>query len=204
MPLVTVWEGLWSWGGWGRAAHRQSLLSRQRLHLWVIKSGRILLMDWFCVESWFVAWGQGNLSFSRLGKLWQLRLFGNSSRKFPHEIWKIAHLFCRAMLQFSSVQFSHSVMSDCLQPYESQQARPPCPSTTPRVCPNSCALSRWCHPTISSSVIPLSSCPKSLAASGSFPMSQLFASGGQSIGVSASASVLPMNTQDWPPLGWTG
>ena len=103
-----------------------------------------------------------------------------------------------------SVQFSHSVMSDSLRPHESQNARPPCPSPTPGVYPKSCASSRWCHPTISSSVVPFSSCPQSLPASGSFPMSQLFASGDQSIGVSTSASVLPMNTQDWSPLGWTG
>ena len=95
-------------------------------------------------------------------------------------------------------------MSDSLRPHESQHIRPPSPSPTPRVYSNSCPLSRWCHPAISSSVIPFSSCPQSLPASGSFPMSQLFASGGRSIGVSASASVLPMNTQDWSPLGWTG
>ena len=100
--------------------------------------------------------------------------------------------------------FSHSVMSDSLQPHETQHARPPCPSPTPRVHPNPCPLCWWCHPTISSSVVPFSSCPQSFPASGSFPMSQLFASGGQSIGVSASASVPPMNTQDWSPLGWTG
>jgi len=107
-------------------------------------------------------------------------------------------------VQFSSVQFSCSVVSDSLRPHELQHARPPCPSPTLRVHPNSCALSRWCHPAISSSVIPFSSCPQSLPASQSFPMSQLFIWGGQSIGVSASASVLPMNTQDWSPLGWTG
>ena len=101
-------------------------------------------------------------------------------------------------------QFSRSVMSDSLGPHESQHARPPCPSPTPGVYLNSCPLRRWCHPAISSSVIPFSSCPQSLPASESFPMSQLFAWGGQNIGVSASASVLPMNTQDWSPLGWTG
>ena len=106
--------------------------------------------------------------------------------------------------QFSSVQFSHSVMSNSLWPHELQHARPPCPSPTPGVYLNSCPLSRWCHPTISSSVIPFSSCLLSFPASGSFPMSQFFTSGGQSIGVSASTSVLPMNTQDWFPLGWTG
>ena len=105
---------------------------------------------------------------------------------------------------FSSVQFSRSVMSDSLRPHESQHTRPPCPSPTPRVHSNSCSLSRWCHPAISSSVVPCSSCPQSSQASGSFPVSQLFAWGGQSIGVSVSASVLPMNTQDWSPLGWTG
>ena len=105
---------------------------------------------------------------------------------------------------FSSVQFSSSVMSDSLRPHESQHARPPCPSQIPRVYSNSCPLSWWCHLAISSSVIPFSSCPQSFSASGSFPKSQLFAWGGQSIGVSASASVLPMDIQDWFPLGWTG
>ena len=104
----------------------------------------------------------------------------------------------------SSVQFNHSVMSDSLQPHERQHARPPCPSPTPGVYPNPCPLSAWWHPTTSSSVVPFSSCPQSFPASGSFQMSQLFTSGGQSDGVSASTSVLPMNTQDWSPLGWTG
>ena len=116
-----------------------------------------------------------------------------------------------------SFQFSLSVMSDSLWPHESPHARPPCPSSTPGVYSNSCQLSRWwvhhkfelatspwCHPTISSSVVPFSSCPQSFPASGSFQMCQLFTSGGKSIGVSASASVLPMNTWDWSPLGWTG
>ena len=108
-----------------------------------------------------------------------------------------------ALTFFSSVQFSHSVVSDSLRPRESQHARPPCPSPTPGVYSDSCPSSWWCHPDISSSVIPFSSCPQSLPASGSFPVNQLFAWGGQSIGVSASASVLPMNTQDRSPLGWT-
>ena len=95
-------------------------------------------------------------------------------------------------------------MSDSLPPHKSQHTRPPCPSPTPRVYPNPCQSSQWCHPAISSSVVPFSSCPQSLPASRSFPMSQLFAWGGQSIGVSASTSVLPVNTQDWSPLGWTG
>ena len=95
-------------------------------------------------------------------------------------------------------------MSDSSQPHELQHARPPCPSPTPGVHSDSCPSSRWCHPAISSSVVPYSSCPQSFPASGSFPMSQLFAWCGQSIGISASISVLPMNTQDWLPLGWTG
>ena len=106
--------------------------------------------------------------------------------------------------QFFLSQFSRSVVSDSWRPHESQHARPPYPSQTPGVYSNSCPSSRWCHPAISFSVIPFSSCPKSLPASGSFPMSQCFAWGGQSTGVSASASVLPMNMQDWSPLGWTG
>ena len=107
-------------------------------------------------------------------------------------------------VQFSSVQFSRSVVSDSLQPHESQHSRPPCPSPSPRVYPNPCSLSRRCQPTISPSVVPFTSCPQSFPVSGSFQMNQLFASGGQSIGVSASTSVLPKNIQDWFPLGWTG
>ena len=105
----------------------------------------------------------------------------------------------------SSVQFSSVAQSrPALRLHESQHARPPCPSPTPGIYSNSCPSSQWCHPAISSSVVPFSSCPQSLPASGSFPMSQLFTWGGQSTGVSASASVLPMNTQDWSPLRWTG
>ena len=106
-------------------------------------------------------------------------------------------------LFFTSVQFSRSVVSDSLRPLELQHARPPCPSSTPGVHQNSCPSNQWCNPAISSSVVPFSSCPQSLPASQSFPMSQLFTWGGQSIGVSASASVLQKNTQDWFPLGWT-
>ena len=116
-----------------------------------------------------------------------------------YSVWQILDI-----IQFSSVHFSHSVVSDSLRPHELQHTRPPCPSPTPGVHPNSRALSRWCHPAISSFVLPFSSCPQSLPASESFPMSQLFTSGGQSIGVSALASVLPMNTQGWSPLEWTG
>ena len=110
------------------------------------------------------------------------------------ETWR---LFCELL-------FSRSVMSDSLRPHRLQHPRPPCPSPTPRACSNSCSLSWWCHPTISSSVIPFSSCLQSFPASGSFPVSQFFASGDQSFGVSASASVLPMNVQDWFPLRLTG
>ena len=104
---------------------------------------------------------------------------------------------------FSSVHFSRSFVSDSLRPHESQHARPPCLSPTPRVHPNSCPSSRWCHPAISSSVVPFSSCPQSLPASESFPMSQLFTWGGQSIGVSALASFLPKKSQGWSPSEWT-
>ena len=105
---------------------------------------------------------------------------------------------------FSLVQFSRSVGSDSLRPHESQHSRPPCPSPTPGVHSNPRPSSPWCHPAISFSVVPFSSCPQSLPASESFPMSQLFAWGGQSTGVSALASFLPKNTQDWSPLEWTG
>ena len=104
----------------------------------------------------------------------------------------------------SSVKFSRSVVSNSLQPHKSQHARPPCPSPTPRVHPNSCPSSWWRHPAISSSVVPFSSCPKSLPASETFPMSQLFTWGGQSTGVSALASFLPKKSQDWSPSEWTG
>ena len=110
----------------------------------------------------------------------------------------------RGHAQFSSVQFSHSVLSDYLWPHGLQHGKPPCPSPNPRVYSNSRPLSQWCHPTTSSSVIPFSSCLQSFPASGSFQMSQLFISGGQSIGVWASTSVLPMNTQGWSPSEWTG
>ena len=110
---------------------------------------------------------------------------------------------CLLFIYFS-VQFSLSVVSDSLRPHGPQHTMLLCPSPTPRACSNSCPSSQWCHPTISSSVVPFSSCFQSFPASGSFPVSQFFASGGQSIGVSASASVLPMNIQDWFPLGWTG
>ena len=107
------------------------------------------------------------------------------------------------MTYLGSIKISHSVISDSLWPHGSQHARLPCPSPAPRVCPNSCPLSPWRHLTISPSVIPFFSCLQSFPTSGSFQMSHLFASGGQHIGLSASTSVLPMNSQDWSPLGWT-
>ena len=114
------------------------------------------------------------------------------------------HLFKGNFLKHCSAQFSHSVVSKSLRAHGLQHARPPCPSPTPRAYWNSCPLSWWCHPAISSSVVPISSHLQSFPASGSFHMSQLFTSGGQNIGVSASKSVIPMNIQNWFPLGWTG
>ena len=138
-----------------------------------------------------------------------------NDKEIRHEIWnmplcfkisQVVHVLYVASSHYLafSVQFSRSVMSDSLQPHELQHARPPCPSPTPRVHPNPCPLCWWCHPTISSSVVPFSSCPQSFPASGSFQMSQLSTSGGQSIGISASTSVPPLNIQDWSPLGRTG
>ena len=122
------------------------------------------------------------------------------SYKWSH----IIHDLCIWLPQFSSVQFSRSVVSDSLQPHESQHARPPCPSPSPRVHSDSRPSSPWCHPAISSSAVPFSSCPQSLSASESFPMSQLFAWGGQSTGASALALFLPKKSQGWSPLEWTG
>ena len=132
---------------------------------------------------------------------------------FIYYVCKISHTILHEKLkvnlpspsvQFSSVQFSHSVVSDSLQPHELQHTRPPCPSPTPGLSPNSCPLSQWCHLAISYSVVPFSTCLWCFPASGHFQVSQLFTSGDQSFGVSASTSVLPMNTQDWSALGWTG
>ena len=141
---------------------------------------------------------------------WKTHLSKHRSENPSYKLLRLSMLWYKWMFQsyfkmhnLYSVQFSCSVMSDSLQPHELQHARPPCPSPTPRVYPNSCPLSRWCHLAISS-VVPFSFCLQSFPTSGSFQMSQLFASGGQNIGVSASTSVLPMNTQDWFPLGWTG
>ena len=115
----------------------------------------------------------------------------------------IYDIFTLQIGKFSSGWFSHSVESDCLWPHGLQHARPPCPSPIPGAYSNSCPLSQWCHPTISSFVVPFSSCLQSFPASGSFEMSQFFPSGGQSIGVSASALILPVNIQNWFPVGLT-
>ena len=124
----------------------------------------------------------------------------------PNRINYFSVLFlCLVFIAISaSVQFSHSDVSNSLWPHGLQHTRLPCPSPTPGACSNSCPSSQWCHPTISSSVIPFSSCPQSFPASGSFQMSQLFPSGGQSTGVSALTAVLPVNNQGWFPLRWTG
>ena len=133
-------------------------------------------------------------------------LYGkNMDRLVWIEFWKcwITHEIHIVFTSLSSVQFSRSAMSDSLRPHEAQHTRPLCPSPTPGACSNSCPSSRWCHPTISSSVVPFASCLQSFPASRSFLRSQFFPSGGQSIGASASAFALPMNIQDWFPLGLT-
>ena len=140
----------------------------------------------------------------RYNLIWNIRLiFLGSITNKNKKIQGYDYVFLWILIEsISSVQFTHSVVSDSLWPHGLQHARLPCPSPTPGVYPNSCPLSWWCHPTISSSVILFSSCLLSFKNPGSFPVSQLFTSGGQSIG--ASASVLPMNIQDWFPLGWAG
>ena len=140
----------------------------------------------FCLHSWVGIYQ------------YEAETFSSKPLGYPEVLFQI-----RGLKIAQSVRFSHSAMSNSLWPHEWQHARPPCPSPTPGAYPNSFPLSQWCHLTISSSVVPFS-CPQSSSASGSFQMSQFFASGGQSIGVSASTSVLPMNTHDWSPLGWTG
>ena len=145
-----------------------------------------------CIQDVFIS---SDSFFFKLRYNWHITLC-----KFKVYNVLIWHIY---ILHYNSVQFSHSVVFDSLQPHEPQHARPPCPSPTLGIRPNPCLLCQWCHPTISSSVVPFSSCPQS-PASESFQMSQLFTSGGQNIGVSASTSVLLMNTQDWSPLGWTG
>ena len=141
-------------------------------------------------------------SFSYSNTFLVLPKSGSPKLQYLRPLIMLFVLWILTLIQFSSIQFSHSVLSDSLRPHGRQHTRPPCPSPTPRVYSNSCLLSRWCHPTVSSSVVPFSGL-QSFPASGSFQMSQLFTSGGPSIKVSASTSVLPMNIQDWFPWGWT-
>ena len=141
--------------------------------------------------------GEGHTSGSPISKM---HIVGEGPGETPSALRCLSYLIDSFL---SSVQFSYSVVSNSLQPHESRHTRPPWPSPAPGVHSNSRPSSQWCHPAISSSVVPFSSCLQSLPASESFPMSQLFASGGQSIGVSASTSVLPVNIQDWSPFGWT-
>ena len=145
-------------------------------------------MSLYCIQSTY-----GSHSYSECLTINQIYMAG---------IGNHTNLYC--WIKLSSVQFNHSVMSNSLWTHESQHTRPLCPSPTPGFHPNPCPSSQWCHSAISSSVVLFSSWPQSLPASVSFPVTQLFIWGGQSIGVSASASVLPMNTQDWSPSGWTG
>ena len=174
---------------------------RHKLGLTLKERPQNILAPSFCMFGFLLAepalW---TLGLTRKGVyLFHLR-FSFRSGDFFLVSFSWAFSFCL----FSSVQFSHSVVSNSLWPRELQHTRPPCTSPTPGVHPNSCPSSWWCYPAMSSSVVPFSSCPQSLPATGSFPMSLLFAWGGQSSGVSALASVLPKNTQDWSPLEWTG
>ena len=142
-------------------------------------------------------------SFSYSNTFLVLPKSGSPKLQYLRPLIMLFVLWILTLIQFSSIQFSHSVLSDSLRPHGLQHTRPPCPSPTPRVYSNSCLLSRWCHPTVSSSVVPFSSRLRSFPASGSFPMSHFCTSGGQSIGVSGLTSVLPMNIQDWFPLRWS-
>ena len=177
----SCWEGLKA-GGEGDNRAWDGWMASLTQWTWV----------WVNSRSWWWTWKPG---MQRVVHDWTTELTDWS-------IYLSWYLFCLTISIFC--QFSCSVMSDCLQIHGLQHTRLPCPSPTPGAYSNSSPLSRWCHPTISSSVVPFSSHLQSFPPSGSFPMSQFFTSRGQSIGVSASASVLPMNIQDWFPLGWTG
>ena len=169
-----------------------------------------------CLEKWKHVTGTqtffrsimcGNPKLEKLGRKWRLIIKEHEgSYQMMKILWNQVIVMVTQLNKFTKMRCSVQSLShvQLFATYELQHARPPTPSPTPRVYPNSCPSNRWCHPTISSSVIPFSSCPQSSPASGSFVMSQVFASGGQSIGVSASTSLLPMNTQDWSPLEWTG
>ena len=190
--------------------HQQTFKSLLRHHsskasiLWCSAFFIVQLSHRYMTTGWTIALTR----WTFVGKVMSL-LFNMLSRLVIIFLPRSKHLLISwlqspSTLIFSSVQFSHSVMSDSLRPHESQRARPPCSSPTPGACSKSYSLSRWCHPTISSSVVPFSSCLQSFPALRSFLMSHLFASGGQSIRVSASTLVFPMNLQDWFPLGLTG
>ena len=155
--------------------------------------GRIILC--ILIEKWNASWKCWLINYLNLG---------NKIQELPSCPKPDFSDIGGRKMRISSVHFSRSVMSDSLWPHGLQHARPPCPSPTPGVYPNSSPFSPWCHPTISSSVLPFSSCSQSFPESGSFQMSQLFLLGGPSIGVSASTSFLPMNIQDWFPSGWIG
>ena len=168
--------------------------------------GGVSHIVWMCVWMWVWACGHEckcvlvNVSVHMAICVWALTV-----RKYDCICVRVVHFRAHGMSEHECVCYC-SVPKSCLtlRSHGRQHARLPCPSLSPWVCSNSCPLSRWCHPTISSSVVPVSSCPQSFPASGSLPVSQFFTSGGQSIGVSASTSVLPMNIQDWIPLGWIG
>ena len=162
-----------------------------------------MLVEFTCEDflSWtLIYWGFGDYWFNIIVSEWSVHYVLISSLISLLNHW----LFTRILFCLHLLLFSCSVVSDSLWPHGLQHTRPPCPSLSPRACPNSCPSSRWCHPAIASSVVPFSSCPQSCPASGSFPRSQLFTSGGQSTGASALVSVLPVNLQGWFLLGWTG
>ena len=160
--------------------------------LYLLKRSKSWLFGYLCYDDNKLIWSKTDSASQRTNFM------------ITYHLHKAYHVPDATQSTFSSVQFSCSVMPCSLWPHEPQHARLPCPSPTPRVHPNPCPSSRWCHPTTLSSVIPFSSCPQSFPASGAFSMSQFFTTGGQSIGVSALAPVLSMNTQDWSPLGWIG
>ena len=191
MSSLTQWTWVWvdSRSCWwtGRPGMLWFMGSQRAGHDWATelkRRVRVLFSPWNVVRPLYSLLGNVQISVMR---------------------WTSSSVYSLSLpFLLDNLQFSCSVVSDSLRPYDLQHVRPPCQSPTSGIYSNSCSLSCWCHPTISSSVVPFSSCPQSFPASGCFPMSQLFTSGGQSIGVSASTSVLPMNTQDRAPLGWTG
>ena len=171
--------------------------------MYIVVSATTVYKIWFRITMDKVKWNFKNAKYERElaeNKQW------NGRRKFSlvSDYFKTLNALDISIKRDHSIQFSHAVVSNSLRPHESQHARPACPSPTPGVHSNSCPSSWWCHPAISSSLVPFSSCPQSLPASESFPMSQLFAWGGQSTGVSALASFLPKKSQGWSPLEWTG